>query len=122
VHISHAIVKEMHKQNSAAEERDAISHRADLLLLRLRNWIEPSLGCYPSLHSIRSLLPAAPVVMIRKEKKRKEKKRKEKKRKEKKRKEKKRGKKDYAFRRQFKEKPSIIPGCPDSSNDNNNKS
>jgi len=46
----------------------------------------------------------------RKEKKRKEKKRKEKKRKEKKRKEKKR--KDYAFRRQFIEKPSIIPGCP----------
>jgi len=45
-----------------------------------------------------------------KEKKRKEKKRKEKKRKEKKRKEKKR--KDYAFRRQFIEKPSIIPGCP----------
>ncbi len=41
---------------------------------------------------------------------RKEKKRKEKKRKEKKRKEKKR--KDYAFRRQFNEKPSIIPGCP----------
>ena len=39
------------------------------------------------------------------------KKRKEKKRKEKKRKEKKR--KDYAFRRQFNEKPSIIPGCPD---------
>ena len=37
--------------------------------------------------------------------------RKEKKRKEKKRKEKKR--KDYAFRRQFNEKPSIIPGCPD---------
>jgi len=37
-------------------------------------------------------------------------KRKEKKRKEKKRKEKKR--KDYAFRRQFNEKPSIIPGCP----------
>ncbi len=34
----------------------------------------------------------------------------EKKRKEKKRKEKKR--KDYAFRRQFNEKPSIIPGCP----------
>jgi len=47
---------------------------------------------------------------LRKEKKRKEKKRKEKKRKEKKRKEKKR--KDYAFRRQFNEKPSIIPGCP----------
>jgi len=46
----------------------------------------------------------------RKEKKRKEKKRKEKKRKEKKRKEKKR--KDYAFRRQFNEKPSIIPSCP----------
>ena len=39
----------------------------------------------------------------------KEKKRKEKKRKEKKRKEKKR--KDYTFRRQFNEKPSIIPGC-----------
>jgi len=38
------------------------------------------------------------------------KKRKEKKRKEKKRKEKKR--KDYASRRQFNEKPSIIPGCP----------
>jgi len=36
--------------------------------------------------------------------------RKEKKRKEKKRKEKKR--KDYTFRRQFNEKPSIIPGCP----------
>ena len=51
----------------------------------------------------------------RKEKKRKEKKRKEKKRKEKKRKEKKRKEKkgkDYAFRRQFNEKPSIIPGCP----------
>jgi len=47
----------------------------------------------------------------REEKKRKEKKRKEKKRKEKKRKEKKR--KDYAFRRQFNEKPSCIPGCPD---------
>ncbi len=47
----------------------------------------------------------------RKEKKRKEKKRKEKKRKEKKRKEKKR--KDYAFWRQFNEKPSIIPGCPE---------
>jgi len=46
----------------------------------------------------------------RKEKKRKEKKRKEKKRKEKKRKEKKR--KYYTFRRQFNEKPSIIPGCP----------
>ncbi len=46
----------------------------------------------------------------RKEKKRKEKKRKEKKRKEKKRKEKKR--KDYAFRRQFNEKPNIIQGCP----------
>jgi len=45
------------------------------------------------------------------EKKRKEKKRKEKKRKEKKRKEKKRL--DYAFRRQFNEKPSIIPGCPE---------
>jgi len=43
--------------------------------------------------------------------KRKEKKRKEKKRKEKKRKEKKR--KDYAFRRQFNEKSSIIPGCPE---------
>jgi len=39
-----------------------------------------------------------------------EKKRKEKKRKEKKRKEKKR--KDYAFWRQYIEKPSIIPGCP----------
>ncbi len=56
----------------------------------------------------------------RKEKKRKEKKReekrKEKKRKEKKRKEKKRKEKtrlDYAFRRQFYEKPSIIPGCPE---------
>jgi len=36
--------------------------------------------------------------------------RKEKKRKEKKRKEKKRT--DYAFWRQFNEKPSIIPGCP----------
>jgi len=48
----------------------------------------------------------------RKEKKRKEKKRKEKKRKEKKRKEKKR--KDYTFRRQFNEKPCIIPGCPAS--------
>jgi len=48
----------------------------------------------------------------RKEKKRKEKKRKEKKRKEKKRKEKKR--KDYAFWRQFNEKPSIIRGCPES--------
>ena len=48
----------------------------------------------------------------RKEKKRKEKKRKEKKRKEKKRKEKKR--KDYVSRRQFNEKPSIIPGCPGS--------
>ena len=47
----------------------------------------------------------------REEKRRKEKKRKEKKRKEKKRKEKKR--KDYAFRRQFNEKPSCIPGCPD---------
>jgi len=46
----------------------------------------------------------------RKEKKRKEKKRKEKKRKEKKRKEKKR--KDYAFWRQFNERPSIILGCP----------
>ncbi len=43
----------------------------------------------------------------RKEKKRKEKKRKEKKRKEKKRKEKKKKRKDYAFRRQFNEKPSI---------------
>ncbi len=53
----------------------------------------------------------------RKEKKRKEKKRKEKKRKEKKRKEKKRKEKkrlDYAFRRQFNEKPSIIPGYPDT--------
>ncbi len=40
-------------------------------------------------------------------------KRKEKKRKEKKRKEKKR--KDYASRRQFNEKPSIIPGCPDDA-------
>jgi len=51
----------------------------------------------------------------RKEKKRKEKKRKEKKRKEKKRKEKKRKEKkrlDYAFWRQFNEKPSSIPGCP----------
>ena len=37
-------------------------------------------------------------------------KRKDKKRKEKIRKEKKRL--DYAFRRQFNEKPSIIPGCP----------
>jgi hypothetical protein len=46
----------------------------------------------------------------KKRKKRKEKKRKEKKRKEKKRKEKKR--KYYTFRRQFNEKPSIIPGCP----------
>jgi len=43
----------------------------------------------------------------REEKKRKEKKRK----KEEKRKENKR--KDYAFRRQFNEKPSCIPGCPD---------
>jgi len=51
----------------------------------------------------------------RKEKKRKEKKRKEKKRKEKKRKEKKR--KDYAFRRQFNEKPSIVPGCPEIKRD-----
>ena len=51
----------------------------------------------------------------REEKKRKEKERKGKERKEKKRKEKKRkGKerKDYAFRHQFNEKPSIIPGCP----------
>ncbi len=50
----------------------------------------------------------------RKEKKRKEKKRKEKKRKEKKRKEKKRKDPtglDSAFRRQFSEKPSVIPGC-----------
>jgi len=44
------------------------------------------------------------------EQKRKEKKRKEKKRKEKKRKEKKR--KENTFRRQFNEKPSIVPGCP----------
>jgi len=36
--------------------------------------------------------------------------RKEKKRKDKKRKEKKR--KEYAFWRQFNEKPSVIPGCP----------
>ena len=43
----------------------------------------------------------------RKEKKRQEKKRKEKKRKEKKRKE-------YAFWRQFNEKPSVIPGCPEA--------
>jgi len=28
-------------------------------------------------------------------------------------KEKKKKRKDYAFRRQFNEKPSIIPGCPD---------
>jgi len=48
----------------------------------------------------------------RKEKKRKEKKRKEKKRKDKKRQEKTR--KDYAFRRQFNEKSSVIPGCPDT--------
>ncbi len=27
--------------------------------------------------------------------------------------EKKKKRKDYAFRRQFNEKPSIIPGCPD---------
>jgi len=46
-----------------------------------------------------------PSMSLRKEKKRKEKKRKEKKRKEKKR-------KDYAFRRQFNEKPNIIQGCP----------
>jgi len=54
-------------------------------------------------------------ISVRKEKKRKEKKRKEKKRKEKKRKEKKRKekkRKDYAFRRQFIEKPSIVPDCP----------
>ena len=48
----------------------------------------------------------------RKEMKRKDKKRKEKKRQEKKRKEKKR--KDHAFWRQFNEKPSIIPGCPEA--------
>jgi len=46
----------------------------------------------------------------RKEKKRKEKKRKEKKRKEKKRTDKKR--KYYTFRRQFNEKPGIMPGWP----------
>ncbi len=64
-------------------------------------------------------LPVMPATMSekqrkakkRKAKQRKEKKRKEKKRKEKKRKEKKR--QDYAFRRQFNEKPSIIPGCPE---------
>jgi len=51
----------------------------------------------------------------RKEKKRKEKKRKEKKRKEKKRKEKKgkeKNREEYAFLRQFNEKPNIIPGRP----------
>ena len=46
-----------------------------------------------------------PLAWKRKEKKREEKKREEKKRKERKR-------KDYAFRRQFNEKPSLIPGCP----------
>ncbi len=49
----------------------------------------------------------------RTEQNRKEKKRKEKKRKEKKRKEKKRL--DYAFQRQFNEKPSMAPGCPHSA-------
>jgi hypothetical protein len=32
--------------------------------------------------------------------------------------EKKRKRKDYAFRRQFNEKPSIIPGCPGERMDN----
>jgi len=66
-------------------------------------------------HSTASLIQRLSNTFSRKEKKRKEKKRKEKKRKEKKRKEKKRKEKkrlDYAFRRQFLEKPSIIPGCP----------
>ena len=76
-------------------------------------------------HPLSCSLQTCPPEKKRKEKKRKEKKRKEKKRKEKKRKEKKRkekkrkgkerkGKerKDYAFRRQFNEKPSIIPGFP----------
>ena len=36
-------------------------------------------------------------------------------RKEKKKKRKEKKRKDYAFRRQFDEKPSIIPGCPDAT-------
>ena len=49
-------------------------------------------------------LPVMPATMS--EKQRKAKKRKATKRKEKKR-------QDYAFRRQFNEKPSMIPGCPE---------
>ncbi len=60
-------------------------------------------------NSTRPLLSTKP---CRSEKKRKETKTKEKKRKEKKRQEQEKKRKDYAFRRQVNEKPSIISGCP----------